>query len=104
MKLLTPIVLAVAALIASPAMAADAKKQAAKVDCAEQATMPQAKSEKARADVKAGAKGAVGECDASPSPKAASTKSRKEVKEETQKAMKEGNMPGGEASEAKKKP
>lgn len=104
MKLLTPIALAVAALVASPAFAADAKKPAAKVECAEQATMPQAKSDKSRAEVKAEAKGAATECEASPGPKAASTKDRKEVKEETKKAMKEGTIPQGEAMEAKKKP
>jgi hypothetical protein len=105
MKLLTPIALAIAALVTSPAFAADAaKKPVAKVECPEAATQPKPQSEKSRAEVKAAAKGASTECEASPAPKPASTKPRAEVKEETKKAVKEGTIPQGEAMETKKKP
>jgi hypothetical protein len=103
MKLLTPIAFAIAALVASPAFAADAKKTAA-VECADAAAMPKAKSEKSREEVKKEAKGAATECEGGTPVKASSTKDRKQVKEETAKAVKEGTIPQGEAMEAKKKP
>ncbi len=92
-----------AAFLAQGALAADAKKPAAKDECAETASMPKPASSKARADVKAEAKGAATECEASASPAAKSTKSRAEVKEETKKAVKAGEIPQGEAMVAPKK-
>lgn len=92
-----------AAFLSQAALAADAKKPAAKDECAEAATMPQAKSEKSRAEVKAEAKGAATECEASAAPGAKSTKARAEVKEETKKAIKAGEIPQGEAMEKGKK-
>ena len=68
------------------ALAADAKP-AAKNDCYEATTAPQAKSEKTRKEVKAEAKGAATECEASKSPDAKSTKARAEVKAEAKKAV-----------------
>ena len=108
MSKLSLIAIAIAALAASPAFAADAPKQkaAAKTDCYEAATMPKAKSEKDRAAVKEAAKGAGTECyDEKVEPDPKSTKSRTAVKEETKRAVKAGEIPSGEAmqAEAKKK-
>jgi Tfp pilus assembly protein PilV len=106
MKLsLSTLALVTAFALSQAALAAD-KPAAKKSDCAEVATMPQAKSEKSRADVKAEAKaGAMAgtECEASPAPVAKSTKARAAVKEETKKAMKEGELSKGEASTMPKK-
>lgn len=102
---LSTLALAAAFALTQGAIAAD-KPAAKKNDCAEAATMPQAKSEKSRADVKADAKSgakAGTECEASPAPAAKSTKARAEVKEETKKAAKAGELSQGEAGTAPKK-
>ena len=106
MSKLSMIAIAIAALAFQPAFAADAPKAkaAAKSDCYEAATMPKAKSEKERADVKAAAKGAGTECmDEAVEPKAKSAKDRATVKKETKEAMKAGEIPAGEAMLTKKK-
>lgn len=102
-KISTLAIAVAAAFLSQAALAADAKKTAAKDECAEAATMPKAQSEKARAEVKAGAKGAATECEASATPDAKSTKPRAEVKDETKKAMKAGEIPQGEAMQTQKK-
>ena len=84
------------------ALAADAKPAAAKQDCYEATTAPQAKSEKSRKEVKAEAKGAATECEASKAPEAKSTKSREEVKAETKKAIKAGEIPANDQDRPKK--
>ena len=80
----TILVAAVVAAFAAQgtALAADKKKPAGKAgECAEQAEMPKAASEKNRADVKAEGKGTSRECEASaaPAPKSGG-KTRAEVK------------------------
>lgn len=106
MQLKTKTLLAavVAAFVAQGALAADAKKTAAKAgECAEQAEMPKAGSEKSRADVKAAGKGTSRECDASPAPAAKSEKSRAEVKKEVKEAVKSGELSKSDAMEKVKK-
>lgn len=106
MKLsLSTLAVAAAFVLAQGAIAAD-KPAAKKADCAEAATMPQPKSDKSRADVKAEAKAgakAGTECEASPTPAAKSAKDRAAVKEETKKAAKAGELQQGEASPQPKK-
>jgi hypothetical protein len=94
----------VAAFVAQGAIAADApKKKATAGECAEQAEMPKAGSEKNRAAVKAEGKTAVGECEASPKPAAKSEKNRAEVKKEVKAAVKSGELGKSDALEAPKK-
>ena len=94
----------VAAFVAQAAIAADApKKKASAGECAEQAQMPKAASEKNRADVKAEGKGSSRECDASPGPSAKSEKSRAEVKKEVKDAVKSGELSKSDALEKVKK-
>jgi len=102
MQLKTKILIAavVAAFATQGALAADKKKAAAKAgECAEQAEMPKASSEKSRADVKAEGKGTSRECDASPAPVAKSEKSRAEVKKEVKEAVKSGELGKSDAME-----
>jgi hypothetical protein len=106
MQLKTKILAAavVAAFAAQGALAADApKKKATAGECAEQAEMPKAGSEKSRAEVKAEGKGTSRECDASPAPAAKSEKSRAEVKKEVKEAVKSGEMSKSDAMEKVKK-
>lgn len=94
----------VAAFVAQGAIAADApKKKATAGECAEQAQMPKAGSEKSRAEVKAEGKGTSRECDASPAPAAKSEKSRAEVKKEVKEAVKSGELSKSDAMEKVKK-
>lgn len=80
---------------------AEAKQAAKSTECYEAATPPKAQSDKTRAEVKAGAKGAATECEASPSPAAKSTAKRADVKAETVRAIKAGEVPQGEAGAKK---
>ena len=101
-KLQTTLALAIlAAFGTQAALAADAKP-AAKNDCYEATTAPQAKSDKTRKEVKAEAKGAATECEASKAPDAKSTKDRAEVKAEAKKAVKSGEIPASEQDKPKK--
>jgi hypothetical protein len=103
---LSTLALAAAFALTQGAIAAD-NPAAKKNDCAEAATMPQAKSDKSRADVKAEAKAgakAGTECEASPTAAAKSTKARAEVKEETKKAAKAGGELSQGESKSKTRP
>ncbi len=94
----------VAAFVAQGALAADKKKPAGKAgECAEQSEAPKAASEKSRAEVKAGAKAGTGECEASATPAAKSEKSRAEVKKDVKAAVKSGEMSKSDALEQPKK-
>ena len=101
-KLQTTLALAILAAFGTPAALAADAKPAAKNDCYEATTAPQAKSDKTRKEVKAEAKGAATECEASKAPDPASTKKREEVKSEAKKAMKAGEIPLGEQDRPKK--
>ncbi len=94
----------VAAFVAQGALAADKKKPAGKAgECAEQSEAPKAASEKSRAEVKAEGKGTSRECEASAAPAAKSEKSRAEVKKEVKEAVKSGEMSKSDAMEKVKK-
>lgn len=103
LKTTTLIAAVLAAFVAQGALAADAKKTAKAEDCLDAATMPKAKSEKDRAEVKAAGKGTSRECDASPAPAAKSEKSRAEVKQEVKEAVKSGELSKSDAMEKVKK-
>jgi len=87
--------LVAAAFAAQGVVAAEKAKMAKGTDCYEESTEPAAKSDKARAVVKAEAKGAEIECEAGP--KAKSTKDRAKVKAEAKAAVKAGKMPPSES-------
>ena len=95
----------VAAFVAQGALAADKKKPAGKAgECAEQSEAPKAASEKSRAEVKAEGKGTSRECEASAAPAAKSGgKTRAEVKKEVKDAVKSGEMSKSDAMEKAKK-
>ncbi len=94
----------VAAFVAQGALAADKKKPAGKAgECAEQSEAPKAASEKSRAEVKADGKGTSRECEASAAPAAKSEKSRAEVKKEVKEAVKSGELSKSDAMEKAKK-
>lgn len=85
------------------ALAADAKKPAAQSNGYEETTEPKARSDNARKDVKAEAKGAATDEEASKAPVAQSTKKRAEVRADAKKAVRSGEIPVGEQQDKPKK-